>query len=471
GEIYGNFTWFWAKALSNATRGETWLNVYNRTLAYMSQALMVEQDPVAEGVFKRLVFEKGEAGENGLSFTVMDRYLSDGVEHAKINAGSLIGIEPGSTFAAGPPENPTAILEVVKAEPLKCLAIVTEGEAKVGDAVTLDSWMPPSFKIKVFYRAALPGDAELSGQARRIFRGIGAVEETTDPGAADMVVWILRPENPLEGLNSEGAGIPGPDVPGDASEEREFIPDSDPARDPWVWLAEPSENSFFWGEDKLRAPLTDEGIRGLRDNFVKASRVKSLLELPGPPGDAKLGVDISYLLYEPVSGDVYDAAPEDGRFHSDDDRHWVKYGEVVPGSNPLTLEKEETLIFVKARNNTSKKFYVYAVNIAADGEIIPFLPSPRAMTLTDLEPGAARSYESSGLAITDPEEYVRVIVTDAPFNVSVLSQKGLEVMTRRGGPFIESFLRDRLSLNTTRSASKLERSRQKWDTVLTKIVK
>jgi hypothetical protein len=453
GVIYGNFTWFWAKSLSNVQKGETWLQVYNRTLAYMYQALMAKQDPVMEGVFNRPVIEKEDTVPNRSTFTVMDVFTRDNENRAKINVGLLLGIEPGSEFILGDANTPLAKLEVINSEPLKCEALIIEGSVSVGDTVSLNSWMPPSFTVKTYFRSALPEDSELLVEVKESLLSIQAVEEVKETNEADLVVWVLRP-------------IPSAPSAGEDTSIG-LLPSSDPNILPAVWLVDPSENSFFWGQDRLRAPLNEEGLTTLKENFIKASRARAILDLPAPPGQP-LDVDISYLLFAPCSEEEYQLTPNDQRFKSQNNDTWKLISEVKPTDDPIQRNNGINLLFVKVKNNTKRKFYVYGINITLTGDIIPFLPNPDFITTTEVDAGTTMTFLDSAVLFSDPEEYIRIIVTDSPFNISILAQTGLQRATRSlNNPpsFLETIVGDRLTLSNTRSAKGMDKTRFQWTTI------
>ncbi|MDR3155225.1 MAG: caspase family protein, partial [Deltaproteobacteria bacterium] len=271
GKDYGAFTWSWALALQAARRSDTWSHVLDRAAAYMNERGQGGPHPVFEETSPtpRLVFADGKGGSR--AFTVLQTLgpvESGGKKRAIVNAGILAGVTPGTVFVKGDPEAPAARLTVARSSELQSMCEVTEGEAAHGDDVELFSWAPGGMSIKVRYRADLPGDEGLIPQARAIFEGMSMVEEASDPAEADMAVWILRP--PAQAAAAPSAGS-APAAGASPPQPAPFLPSSDPAAPPEIWLVSPAEDSFLWGFDRLRAPLEGDGPDRLRANFLQAA--------------------------------------------------------------------------------------------------------------------------------------------------------------------------------------------------------
>ncbi|MDR1040095.1 MAG: caspase family protein [Deltaproteobacteria bacterium] len=467
GRTYGVFTWSWARALAAARPGESWRHAANRAKAFMNESGNGRQTPVLEGATGRAVLE-GQ-GRDGYAYTVLQAFSRGGVRMAEINAGILAGVGPGSAFAKGAPEAPEARLTVVSADALKCIAEVEGGEVAYGDDLELAVWSPPGLELRIRYQAALDGDRGLIGDARRVFEGLGAVRELQDGddlSRAEVVAWIVRPGDlapgagadgavagkPVDGTGGAKAGYPGEspdgekagyqgDVTGapdgnlaDAPDGRPpFIPPSDPAEPPELWLVSPAEDSFLWGYASLRAPLAGTGPSALRRAFERAARAHGVMTLEGPPGPP-LEFEASFLVFRPASDEEWATAPQDRRFPAAGGAagRWVLNREIPVSEPEIRTQGAENLVVVKARNLTTRELHVSAVNVAGDGGIVPFLPMAGEGLTTELPAGAERVFSESALVLEAPREFVRVFATREPLDVAVLAQPGSG--PKRGAP-------------------------------------
>jgi hypothetical protein len=465
GRIYGLFTWTWARSLEAARPGDTWNHVANRAKAYMNEAGHGAQIPVVEGQKDRLVFDGAEGGR--YVFTVNQAFERGGRHMAEINAGLLAGVGPGSVFVKGDPSAPEATLTVISSSDLKSQADVGSGTVKHGDDLDLASWVPPGLSLKVRYQTALDSDAALVDRARQVFGGMTMVEEVGegDGVQAEIVAWILRPAAKGE------AGPPG------AGEAEPFIPASDPDVPPEIWLVSASEDSFLWGFDRLRAPLDDAGPAELRRNFELAARAHNIMSLPSPPG-SPLQVDVSYVMYRPASLSEWEAATPATRFppeNAESGSFWVFTREIPASEHEVPAEAGEEVVVIKARNNTREEFQVFAVNVTPDGGVEPFLPMAGEALTTELPPGEERLFSEFGLKLTEPREYVRVIITQQAFDVSLIAQSALstrsasdiEGFATRGGAGdpLTLMLAERMTLTTRSAPAATGGAGPKWATV------
>ncbi|MDR3155224.1 MAG: caspase family protein [Deltaproteobacteria bacterium] len=428
GKNYGAFTWAWAQALQAARPPDTWSHVLDRTRAYLNERKQGARHPVFEETSPfprpspRQVFADGKGGSR--AFTVLQTLgpsESGGKKRAIVNAGILAGVTPGTVFVKGDPKAPAARLTVARSSELQSMCEVTEGEAARGDDVELFSWAPGGMSIKVRYRADLPGDEGLLPQARAIFEGMTMVEEASDPAEADVAVWILRPPAQAAAAPSDGsAPADGASPPQPAP----FLPPSDPAAPPEIWLVSAAEDSFLWGFERLRAPLEGDGPDRLRANFIQAAQAHNLMTLPSPPGRGP-EVLVSYLIMFPADQAEWQAAPKEARFPQEDTmegRYWTLSREVAADSPSVMPQDGENLVVVKAENRSRLEYCVYALNVNPAAQIVPFVPALDTRTSTEVPAGATRVFHESALLLEHPAEYVRVIVTQIPFAVTMMAQ-------------------------------------------------
>ncbi|MDR3155223.1 MAG: hypothetical protein LBW85_13395, partial [Deltaproteobacteria bacterium] len=197
-----------------------------------------------------------------------------------------------------------------------------------------------------------------------------------------------------------------------------------------IWLVSPAEDSFLWGFDRLRAPLEGDGPDRLRANFLQAARAHNLMTMPAPPGNGP-EVLISYLLMRPADQAEWQAVPKEARFPLEDTmegRYWILSREVAADSPSVKPQDGENLVVVKAENKSRLEYYVYALNVNPTAQIAPFVPMADSRTTTEVPAGATRVFHESALLLEHPVEYVRVIVTQTSFDVTIVAQPELALL-------------------------------------------
>ena len=160
---YGVFTWNWAQALQQSRPGESWGDVFDRTVARVTTNPSVYQQPQIEGRADRAVF--------GARFAPLTQTVSvakvepDGA--VVLNAGLLAGVTVGSLYRSIPAEtsSSTTELRVSAVQPLTSRANVTGGALKAGDLVTETVHAYSAAKIRLFVEAG-PADAAQAAKVR-----------------------------------------------------------------------------------------------------------------------------------------------------------------------------------------------------------------------------------------------------------------------------------------------------------------
>jgi hypothetical protein len=234
-------------------------------------------------------------------------------------------------------------------------------------------------------------------------------------------------------------------------------------------MVDPSENGFFWNLDSLRAPLTENGLTVLKSNFWKASWFKSIMEFPAPPG-VQPQVIITYRLFAPCSLAEYNTLPEDQRLLDEGLDTYKLEHEYSPDSARIDTQGAN-LLQVTAQNLTKKKYYVYGINLLENGVIKTFLPNSEFISTTEVPPNSTTIFDSSLLSFSDPIEYVRIIVTDSPFDVTLLAQSEYENAIRSVRTDLsplEAMAQGRLG--GTRSTDPMAQPNPQWTTSLSAFI-
>jgi hypothetical protein len=163
---YGVFTWNWAEALRVSRPGESWGDVYSRTLAAIEANPLVLQRPQKEGNDKRAVFE-GKFAE--LTSTVAVRKVEPNGT-VVIGAGRLSGLTVGSALigADGDPAQAPR-LEVIGAEASNAQAKVLSGAVTAGLLLKVSDYkaVEPRMALHVGGPQASGIDASLAARVRQ----------------------------------------------------------------------------------------------------------------------------------------------------------------------------------------------------------------------------------------------------------------------------------------------------------------
>jgi hypothetical protein len=448
GVPHGYFTWYWAKSLGNLRPGDTWRDVFNRTQAYLyNDGRKKPKFPVIMGLYDRLVVEGDKANELS-SFAVLNTFKDGDIDSVVINSGLFAGIEIGTEFYLGDPSQEAyARMQVYYVEPTKCKAHVTQGKVELGDKLRLTSWLPPRFKVRVFYKAERKKDEELLGLAKDAFSSLDFVEEVKEQMSADMVALIIRP-------------------PIAASDDVNLVTvEANAQADPQLWLLDPLELSFFWDQELLRSPLDEESLASLVENFQKASKAKAMLDLATPPGELPL-VLVTYKLFAPTTREEFDRLPESLRFEKENDKKTYKLISTADSSEiDVSLGKDATIVVLDVENQDSVSYFVYGINITNNGAITTFLPSKRHQTINQVAQGQKKYFEKDALIFTEPQEYVRLfILPKSDINIDDLNQTPLEDLSASSAKLdVTAFLKERKEQGTGTT-----RGGGLWSTTLTR---
>ncbi|MDR0882680.1 MAG: hypothetical protein LBP55_09105 [Candidatus Adiutrix sp.] len=109
-------------------------------------------------------------------------------------------------------------------------------------------------------------------------------------------------------------------------------------------------------------------------------------------------------------------------------RKWAlqKTVEVKGPTLPGTVPKESLLTF-EIINKSSKNYHAYLVNYTDDGLLLPVLPPESQAHISNVvAAGESRPFPQLQLELSAPLEYVRLILSENPLDLSQYSQAGLD---------------------------------------------
>jgi hypothetical protein len=196
---YGVFTWNWAQALKASRPGESWGDVYDRTLAAIEANPLVLQRPQKDGNAGRAVFEGKFAP---LTHTVPVQKV-EGNGTVLLGAGRLSGLTVGSELAGVVPEGTSAPrLKVTSVAASTAQATLLEGKVKEGGQLKVSRYqeVEPRITLHVGGPQAAGVDVALAGQVKKaIEQARGMTLQSFDlvdkPEAAQWRLTLVRPKN------------------------------------------------------------------------------------------------------------------------------------------------------------------------------------------------------------------------------------------------------------------------------------
>ena len=190
GRVHGMFTWFWAKSLEEAGPDDTWGDVHKRGTARLIYQ-GGRQHPRIEG-------EQGQNVFNGdfsrRKKTIPVRHVSFDGKTATIDAGSLVGVTPGSIYRKYAPKDQTENENNIRITTTH--AIWSKGETKgkfqVGDLVVLEHYQHNVAPSRIVVRTDMEKDHLLAARIETAVEALPAFK-VVKKGKFDFVLQILRP--------------------------------------------------------------------------------------------------------------------------------------------------------------------------------------------------------------------------------------------------------------------------------------
>jgi hypothetical protein len=432
GSVHGLFTWFWAQALLSASPGETWEDVLKRAEAQILLKGNNAQHPYVLGdKSMRILGGRIDAPSSAIPV----KAVADG--KVWLAAGRLAGLTPGTVLRKrnlDQTQNSQPTLELTEVSALSSTGSPDAGFA-VGDLLEVQEYACQTSPIRVYIRADLQQDAPLVEQVKNVVRDLKAYDLSSSQAECDLVLQILRPKK-----NPDGAYL--------GSQDR--LPRSFADEPAQCWALTPGEGDvfFFDGQDGLKTALDDNGLKNLKNNLFKLARVRNVINLANAPGrQSPVGMTID--VYEP-RGIPPETCPPDGehfleRKDTTPARCWKKTKSLPPGKAHETVQSYsgDALLRFTVANAETRPYYVYLLNITSKGEIIPLYPEEwQGKTDGLLEPGRTRALDVR-LALEESKEYVRLIASREPLDLTPLWQKRYEGVRGAEGSGLELLLDER----------------------------
>ena len=412
---FGQFSWYWVRALEYARPDESWRDVFDRTSATLIVEQGAHQHPQIEGDETGKVFGGGFTAKAATVPIVKaeGRSVTLGVGKVSgVTEGSVYRLyDPGSALHALAPS--VAITHVAD---FTSKARVKKGQFKAGDllmevehAYDLD---PIRLIIQGDFIAAQ--DQSLARKIRDSLKDLQGFQLTENRAAAEWALQILRPRK------RDGH---------DVYPAKSTIPESDPGQSPEVWVVDP-QGKLLDRRMRISLQAPDDGIVLLKENLAKFGRMQEIKRLksrnPAP-------FSITATRMQP------DPACQRNCVDLTVDRTTRKFRKVetIPFGHLANRppKRNEALTF-SVKNEGSRDYYLSLLNISPEGGIWPVFPRRQESLQTALiETGKQREFnpQNNTIVFTAPgEEAVKVIVSVNPIDVRLFEVDGYRTATARG---------------------------------------
>ena len=443
GDIHGLFTWFWCRSLQEARPGDAWHDIHRRTAAHVSQ-WRSDQHPQIEGDRRQTVFGGGLMARPR---TAAVTYASYNGKEAKIDEGSLLGATPGSVYRLFEPVDAKAAsttFTIVQTEPARSRGTV-EGRLRVGDQVVLDRYNPDGAPARILVRADLETDAPLARKLASAVEKRPIFAVSTDQRQSDFILHIARPKKENGCHVYAGKG--------------QSLPKSFPDQPPQCWILRPDEH-LFHPDLTIDLTATDQGVPTVCRSLEKIVQAGNLIALTSALGRAS-----------PVklTASIWEIAPPDSSWGLEaEGKKWRNISTAPARGMAAHDLKVDQLLTFSIQNNADVPYFTYLVNIAPDGRIIPFYPTPfQSREHGRIGPGQTRDIRDVTLYMDQPgREYVRLIASRKPIDIHALGQSGYRKTRGRRGNMTELDILLQARVGLTRSRPKRPLGTAEWTTVL-----
>jgi len=186
---------------------------------------------------------------------------------------------------------------------------------------------------------------------------------------------------------------------------------------PRCWIMTPGGNLYH---DNLVVDLSDieAGIDVISGNMGRIEKIRDLTA-PSPDPDRVSPVAMLIAVWEP--------APEGGSGEIEvEGKKWRKVTTITAqGLAKYDLKVDQLLTFTLI-NTDNRPYFTYLIDIAPDGEIIPFFPTPfQGEEYGRIKPGELRPVKAVTLIMDKPgNEHVRLIASPRPLDIYQWGQSG-----------------------------------------------
>jgi len=421
---YGRFTWFWAKGLQAAARGQTYDAVYRSVAAMMPPQ---EQQPVIEGATDLALFQARFA-----EYRRQIAVTNVSPPHVDFDEGLLNGMTVGSTFehvmagAAAAHSRVSVRIDSVGAYSSRG-TICSPGRVKPGDLFEETRHVYKFTPLRVSVRTDNSKDGAVKKTLQDAMRALGdAVEVVPEGQRAEVILHLARvsygpagqPLIAADGLPTRGAT--------DAPLE--------------CWILDDAEQLYA---PDLRIPIADmngaqrkaeanDPIDIVKRNVGIILRNRGILEVAAQGATESTGeISIEALrLTDPrggeSAGDLVEIpfAPEFGG------KKQQRIEPSSPGpSGEVELTKGDFITF-RVANRSHLQRYFYLINIAPSGEAQVIFPVRGFDDNAKVTSESVQVLREATVKVDGPRDTYIWFITDVPSNVWALEGTGFE--TGRG---------------------------------------
>lgn len=424
---YGDFTYYWVKALNNAKPGETWQAVFNRADVLLQADPRSRQKPQLTGNASRTVF--------GGQFIAVPNTISvakvEANNQISLNAGSVSGLTVGSTYRridpAKPNQSSLACVTITSTDLFQSQAdhISKDCPLEIGDQLTEVEHHYRLTPIRLHLKGDYPVDKDktLLNQLQQSLSQLNGFKLVDDKTQADWVVYVVRPDS--------------------ISKEMATLPTSKLGQAPQAWVIDPQGKLIH---DRLKADLSgaDNGIRELTKKLHQYARIQEFKALSGT---GNIPVTVMTTHYRPVR-ECNDPKPECLPVDINGNKY-RKSGSAMPLAHLATQppKLDEVLVF-SARNEGEDAIFLYIVNVDANGEIQSIFPAKEdnqdtALLRTSKQVASDNFINLQKYTYFNPRglNILKVIVTRQPIDFHLFEMEGLNRTENfRGSNPLEQFL-------------------------------
>lgn len=415
GKQYGQFSWYWVKALEQARPTESWRAVFDRTAA----ALLVEQ-----GTAQHPQIEGDEDGKIlGGGFTAKAATVP--IIKAKgrsvtLGVGRVGGVtersvyrlyDPGSGLSALAPS-----VEITHVADFTSKAQVKTGHLKAGDLLVEVEHAYDLDPIHLIIQGDFIAfqDQGLARKIRDSLKDLPGFQITENRASADWALQILRPKK------QAGSYV---------YPARSTIPASDPGQPPEVWVVDP-QGKLLDHRMAISLETPEDGIALLKENLAKFGRMQQIKRLKSPH-PAPFSITAIRMQPDPACNrDCVDLTV-------DRTTRTFRKVETIPLADLAKRppKKNEALTF-SVKNDGKRDYYLSLLNISPEGGVWPVFPRSQESQQTALiEAGGQRDFNlrNNTIVFTAPgDEAVKVIVSVNPIDVRLFEVDGYRTASARG---------------------------------------
>jgi Caspase domain len=426
GKDYGDFTYYWVKALYNTKPGETWRAVFDRTVALMNADPKNRQQPQLTGNANRSVFGgQFVAVPNSIPIAKVE---SD--NRMVLKAGSVNGITVGSRYRrldpAIPNETSPACVTITSTDLFQSQATYTAKDCTlaIGDQLTEVEHHYALTPYRLHLKGDYPKDKDkaLLSQLQQSLSKLNGFTLVDDKTQADWVAYVVRPKT---GRNLSS---------------NTQLPESDPKQAPQAWVIDPQGKLIH---DRLKVSLSDPNI-GINELNTKLNQYARIQEFKALTGTGQIPVTVMATRYSPAQ-----QCNNSSECLTLNEKKYRKSGIAIPLAQLATqAPKLDDILVYSASNESDDEIYLYIVNVDANGKILSVFPSnndnQETARLNKTQTDAKRK-------ITDLQRYndfnpsgantLKVIVTKQPIDFHLFEMAELSrTESFRGSNPLEKFL-------------------------------